>query len=318
MFRVNCEPLSFDMMITHLQGLIPGLVGFLIFVLLLAFLIARYYESGEAQSLMADLRKLYKSLGIPGRVVLGVLFVVMAYRGGAKAPPAQASLYRTLFWHADDIWALKPATDTLADSSTASSNAIADATSAINTMAETAAMLATQPVWTSEFDWNMENRTPQHDEQNVMSDEMWRENVRIDGTLFHDHYIRFNAMVSTNPAIISIAYNGFDPTTGERARILAEVTTNSYPNTFEITRPSGVYTCYMFRCACPVALTNEVIGWDSEVLFGTASGSKRGFNISGIFVVSRDGKLWIGRTYTNHVFGATNVVINGLKIEEEE
>jgi len=293
------------------------MVGIVIFGLL-AWMIVRYYESGEAQALMADLRKLYKSLGIPGRVVLGVLFVVMALRGGSKAPPAQASLYRTLFWHADDIWALKVADDALTDSSTASSNAVSDASSATDTMAETAAMVATQQVWTAEFDWNMEDRTPPHDEQNVMADQMWRSNVWINGTLFHDHYIRFNAMVSTNPAIISIAYNGFDLTTGERSRILAEVTTNSYPNTFEITRPSGVYTCYMFRCACPVALTNEVIGWDSEVLFGAPEGSDRGFNIAGIFVVSRDGKLWIGRSYTNYVFGATNVFINGLKIAEGE
>jgi hypothetical protein len=47
---------------------------------------------------------------------------------------------------------------------------------------------------------------PPHDGQNVMADEMWRSNVRINSKMYHDHYIRFNSMVSTNPAIISIAY----------------------------------------------------------------------------------------------------------------
>ena len=70
--------------------------------------------------------------------------------------------------------------------------------------------------------------------------------------------------------------------------------------------------------AVPPALTNAVIGWDSEVVFGAPEGSERGFNIAGIFIVARDGNLWQGRTYTNYVFGATNIYINGLKIDPEE
>jgi hypothetical protein len=293
-------------------------LGIIMAVLCVAYGIARYYESGAARRYMSELHRVWRSMGVPGRVVACLLVVMCTLSGGSKGEPPIAQLFRMLFWHSEDIWPLYTANEALKDSSEASSNAVSNAISATNTMRETQSMVATQTIYTMEFDWPMENRTPPHDEQNVMADEMWRSNVWINSKMYHDHYIRFNSMVSTNPAIISIAYNGINQDTGEKIQILSDVTTNSYPQTFAITRPTGVYTCYMFRCAVPISLTNSVIGWDSEVVFGAPSGSGRGFNIAGLFVVGRDGSMWLGRTYTNVVYGVTNVFINGLNARLKE
>ena len=290
----------------------------LIIFLWIAVLIARYYESGAARDYVARLNKVWKSLGVSGRIVFGALLIFCTLSGGSKGVPPVASLYRMLFWHGNDIWPLLTASEAVRDASQASSNAVAYASDATNTMQGTQSMVTTQQIWTVEFDWPMEDRTPPHDEQNVMACQPWRSNVWINGIMYHDHFIRFNAAVSTNPAIISIAYNGINQATGEKIQLLADVVTNSYPNTFAITRPSGVHTCYMFRCAVPLALTNSVVGWDSEVVFGAPSGSGRGFNIAGLFVVSRDGNLWLGETCTNVVYGVTNVYINGLNAREKE
>lgn len=291
---------------------------YLIALLFLATIIVRYYESGAARVYMSELHRVWRSLGVPGRVVACLLVGMCTLSGGSKGEPPIASFFRTLFWHADDIWPLLGASTAVRDSNAASSNAVSNAESATNTMRQTQQQVSTQNVCTIEFDWPLENRTPPHDEQNVMANEVWRSNVWINSVMYHDHYIRFNAMVSTNPAIISIAYNGVNQDTGEKIQLLADVTTNSYPDTFAITRPSGVYTCYMFRCAVPLSLTNSVIGWDSEVVFGAPNGSGRGFNIAGLFVVSRDGSLWLGRTYTNVVYGVTNAFINGLNARLKE
>lgn len=286
-------------------------------LLFIGFLVALYYESGAAREFVSELHRVWASLGISGRVVIGALVVMCTLHGGSKGPPALQSLYRQLFWHATDIWALKPADDALNANSAAVSNVASLAVETTNTVVGTEAIVSSNDVWTAEFDWLMHDRVPPHDKQNVMADEPWREDVWIGGVKYHDHYIRFNAMVSTNPAIISIAYNGINQETGEKIQLLADVTTNSYPFTFAITRPSGVYTCYMFRCPVPLSLTNAVIAYDCEVVFGTAPGSTRGFNINGVFVVDRDGQLFIGRTYTNVVFGSTNVYINGINAKEE-
>ena len=295
-----------------------GLIAILLVVLFVAYLLCRYYESGAAREFVGELQRVWKQLGIPGRIVIGTLVVMCTLHGGSKGgPPALQSLYRQLFWHADDIWALKTASDAIDANNAAVSNVVALAVETTNTVSGTEAMASTPSLWTAEFDWLMHDRVPPHDAQNVLADEPWRQDVWINGTKYHDHYIRFNAMVSTNPAIISIAYNGVNQETGEKIQLLSDVTTNSYPFTFAITRPSGVYTCYMFRCPVPLSLTNSVIAYDCEVVFGVPAGCTRGFNINGIFVVGRDGQLFIGRTYTNVVYGITNVYINGVTSKEE-
>lgn len=295
-----------------------GLIVIILVTLFLAYLLCRYYESGSARAYVGELRRVWKLLGIPGRLVIGSLMVMCTLTGGSKGEPtALRTLYRQLFWHADDIWALKIASDAIAANNAAFTNVVALVGETTNTVAATESIVSSNIIWTAEFDWLMHDRVPPHDAQNVLSDEPWREDVWIDGIKYHDHYIRFNALVATNPAIISIAYNGVHQQTGERVQLLSDVTTNSYPIAFAITRPSGVYTCYMFRCPVPLALTNSVIGWDNEVVFGVPPGSTRGFNINGIFVIDRDGQLFIGRTYTNVVCGVTNVYINGVNSKEE-
>jgi len=227
------------------------------------------------------------------------------------------SLFRLLFWHADDVWAL---TQTATDISTATNNTataqnlIAQAT---NKLAAVSSQVSTQEVWTMSFGWPMADRTPPNPRQNVLGETVWRSNVWVNGTLFHDHYVHFNELVSTNPAVLNIQYTKrLDD--GTLQRWLANVTTNSYPNTSVINLEHGSYTCYWFRCQCPVAITNSVIDWDREVAFGAPLGSDSGFNVMGVFLIDDQyGDVWAGISLTNVVGSVTNIWLNGLKVEVE-
>jgi hypothetical protein len=310
--RVACEPIDlsvlFNTMAQHLMFL-------LIFGGLFAFLIVRYYESGEAQALMADLRKFYKSLGIPGRVILGVFLVVMAYRGGAKAPPVTSSMYRTLFWHGDDIWALLPANEAkeAAEAKVATAtDSIAQATNIAN---QVTYYVETNNVVTLSFDWHSPNRLPYHDRQNVLGRTVWVTPTNILGVLYEDHYVAFNESATTNPAVILIEYSRrLDD--GTVQRFISPTITNSFPTMYPITVQSGTHTCYWFRCEVPAAFTNCCVrDWNGEALFGSPEGSNKGFDLLGTLVVDDGDNIWQGSTTNIVVGGVTNEVRNGIILE---
>lgn len=292
------------------------IIGCLIFIGLFAYMVARFYESGEAQALFADLRKFYKSLGIPGRVIIGVFFVIMAYRGGAKPPPVTSSIYRTLFWHGSDIWALLPANE--ADQ--AARNKIASATNSIeqatNIANQVSSFVDTNNVVTLSFDWHSPNRLPYHDRQNVLGRTVWVQPTNIAGVAYEDHYVAFNESATTNPAVILIEYSRrLD--NGTIQRISSPTITNSYPDMVPVTLQSGVHTCYWFRCEVPAAFTNCCVrDWNGEALFGSPEGSGKGFDLLGTLVVDDGDNIWQGST-TNIVIGAkTNAVKNGVILED--
>jgi len=139
---------------------------------------------------------------------------------------------------------------------------------------------------------------------------------RIAGKLYEDHYVSFNAAASTNPAVILIEYaKRRDDGTVERYS--SEVTTNSFPDTTVVELQSGSHTCYWFRCPVPAAFTNELRDWNGEALFGSPSGSGRGFDLLGTLVVDDGDDIWVGAS-TNHVFGAiTNEFKNGINVTED-
>jgi hypothetical protein len=286
----------------------------LILVLFCAYLITRYYESGAAKELMATLHKLWKSNGIPGRVILGVFFVVMAYRGGAKAPPATSSLFRMLFWNGGD-WALM---DAYEDNS-ASDQAVSTASNAVINATNTATLVEdfvdTNNVVTFSFDWHTPNRLPYHDMQNVLGYTVWVQPTNILGVLYEDHYVAFNESATTNPAVILIEYaRKLD--NGTVQRISSPTITNSFPTMYPITVQSGTHTCYWFRCEVPAAFTNCCVrDWNGEALFGSPEGSGKGFDLLGTMLIDDGDNVWEGAT-TNMVFGAiTNQVKNGVILE---
>lgn len=257
------------------------------------------------------------STGAKILVVLLVMNGLQAQVAGGKGATPVGRVLRLLFFHADDIWPLADAVRE--NEAAAATNAVTAQilAAASNTLAEVGARVATQDVWTVSFGWPMGDRTPAHEEQNVMGEKPARSNVWINGELYHDHYVAFNALVGTNPAILSVEYSARTDA-GAVQSWWADVTTNSYPSASVIQLEHGAYTCYWFRCKCPTALTNSVIDDDREVIFGAPPESDRGFNIAGVFVVSRDGQLWQGRTYTNVVDGLTNIVVNGINALKED
>lgn len=95
-----------------------------------------------------------------------------------------ASLYRILFWHGSDIWALKSATTSndLATTSIAiATNLMAQAT---NISAQVTSYVETNDVVTYSFDWHSPNRLPYHDRQNVLGRTVWVQPTNILGVLY--------------------------------------------------------------------------------------------------------------------------------------
>ena len=112
-------------------------------------------------------------------------------------------------------------------------------------------VITNNDVWTLSFDWHAPQRLPYHERQNVLA---WTAAVvptNINGTLYEDHYVSFNAEPLTNPAVILIEY-ARTKDDGTVERYSAETITNSYPNTYVVhlcKRP--LHTCYGFgmrRC----------------------------------------------------------------------
>ena len=274
-------------------------------IILLAFAlwaVVRLHESGSADSLW----RRWRSLDFPARAasILAVVFFTLI--GGTKGPAPITQVLRLLFWDHPMTWALSEATQ---------KTKAAVAANEISREAIEEVEAATNDVWTISFDWHAPDRLPYHERQNVLA---WTATVvptNIDGVLYEDHYVAFNAMASTNPAVILIEYAG-KREDGSIERYSAPVITNSYPDTSVVTLQSGVYTCYWFRVAVPVAFTNSVRDWNGEALFGSPEGSGKGFDLLGTLVVDDGNDVWVGAT-TNHVLGSvTNVFKNGINITE--
>lgn len=274
-------------------------------IILLAFAlwaIVRLHECGGADSLWAK----WKKLDFPARAASIIAVVCFTLVGGTKGPAPIMQVLRLLFWDHPMTWALSEATQKTQAAQAA--NAITEAA-----LAEVEA--TTNEVWTLSFDWHAPNRLPYHERQNVLA---WTATVvptNIDGTLYEDHFVAFNAMASTNPAVILIEYAG-KREDGTIERYSAPVVTNSYPDTSVVTLQSGAYTCYWFRCAVPVAFTNSVRDWNGEALFGSPEGSGKGFDLLGTLVVDDGNDVWVGATTNVFLGGITNEFKNGINITE--
>lgn len=275
-------------------------------IILLAFAlwaIVRLHECGGADSLRAK----WKKLDFPTRAALLLAVGFFTLVGGTKGPSPITQVLRLLFWDHPMTWALSEATQ---------KTQAAVAANAITEAALSEVEAATNEVWTLSFDWHAPNRLPYHERQNVLA---WTATVvptNIDGTLYEDHYVAFNAMASTNPAVILIEYAG-KREDGSIERYSAPVVTNSYPSTSVVTLQSGVYTCYWFRVAVPVAFTNAVRDWNGEALFGSPAGSGKGFDLLGTLVIDDGNDVWVGATTNVFFGGVTNEFKNGVNITED-
>jgi hypothetical protein len=216
-------------------------------------------------------------------------------------------MMRMIFWTPGSVWQLaEPAADAQAATEAAheATNELAVAAAATNAA-----------VYTLSFDWHAPSRLPYHDSQNVLGFVPWVFPTNIDGVAYEDHCVAFDAVASTNPAVINIEY-ARKLNNGTVDRYTSGVVTSSYPATRIVTLQSGSYTCYWFRCAVPLTYTNAVRDWNGEALFGSPYDSGKGFDLLGTLVVDDGNEVWVGAT-TNMVIGVeTNVVRNGVITED--
>lgn len=282
----------------------------LVILLWLLCLAARMAESSVCRGMLAELRRMWIAAGIPGRLLAVLVLVVCAQSGGTKEGPTPLqSLFKFLFWDPGQPWQLAGSSAMIDGAAESVAQAEAD-------LDEVEAVTASNDVVTISFDWHAPDRLPYHERQNVLA---WTAQVvptNIAGVLYEDHYVCFNAAASTNPAVILIEYaRTVDGGTVERYS--SAVVTNSYPETSVVELQSGSHTCYWFRCPVPAAFTNELRDWNGEALFGSPSGSGRGFDLLGTLVVDDGDDIWVGAS-TNHVFGAiTNEFKNGINVTED-
>lgn len=291
------------------------LLSIIMAVLCIAYVIARYYESGTARQYVAELHRVWQSLGIPGRMIAFLLVFMCTLSGGSKGEPPITSLFRILFWHGED-YALASAYEDNAESQQAvntSTNAIHIAT---NTAAQVTSFVDSNNVVTYSFDWHSPNRLPYHDRQNVLARTVKVAVTNIGGIMYEDHYVAFNESATTNPAVILIEYaRTLD--NGTVDRYSSPTITNSYPVMYPIVVQSGTNWCYWYRCPVPLAFTNALRNSNGEALFGASAGSGKGFELLGILVVDDGDNIWEGATTNMVVNSKTNAVKNGIILEAQ-
>lgn len=242
------------------------------------------------------------------RLVLLAVLLASGVVGGDKLP-VSLNIFRLLFWDPGQPWQLAAVRSALDDSAAGVAQAASD-------NAEVEA--ATNAVYTLSFDWHARGRLPYHDRQNVMASTVWVSPTNINGVVYEDHFVTFNAAASTNPAVIYIEYaRKLDD--GGVERYTQRTVTNSYPDTTVFNLSSGSYTCYWFRCEVPPAFTNGccVRDWNGEALFGSPDGSDRGFDLLGTLVVDDGGDVWVGATTNLYFGGITNEFKNGINITQQ-
>lgn len=175
----------------------------------------------------------------------------------------------------------------------------AASSSATGTVAAVSIARTNAVALTLDLDWHTPTRVP--DAVNIMANQVWVNPTNIGGTLCDDHYIRFTATPTEAPSMIFDYYD----LNGERYTVKAD--TNSYPQLFGVTLPSGVHSCYWFRCEVPARFVQRLRTWDGEVRFGGPLGSSYGFDLAGILLIDNGNAVWQGLT--------TNIVYNGQTLE---
>jgi hypothetical protein len=279
----------------------------LIIAFILLYLLVRAAESRALCDMWSELRRLWRVAGVPGRALAIAALILATQSAGSKGIAPVTKLMRMVFWTPGSPWQLM----TAASDADAAAAAVGQATDDL-----TAASAATNSaIWTLSFDWHAPERLPYHDQQNVLAYVPWVFPTNIGGVAYEDHCVAFNAVASTNPAVIMIEYaRRLDDGTVERHT--SGVVTSSYPHTRTVALESGSYECYWFRCAVPVPYTNSVRDWSGEALFGAPYDSGKGFDLLGTLVVDDGNEVWVGAN-TNMVFcGTTNIVRNGAITED--
>lgn len=272
-------------------------------------LFARLCESPAARDAYAELRRIWRGSGIPGRAVAIALIVFCASSGGSKGISPVSKLFGLLFWHPASPWQLAAPAEHVGTAAAAVATANAE-------LSAVQSVTSSNEVVTLSFDWHAPSRLPYHAAQNVLA---WTARVsptNINGTLYEDHYVAFNAQASTNPAVILIEY-ARSRADGTVERYSAEVVTNSFPQQSVINVQSGSHTCYWFRCAVPLAFTNEVRDWNGEALFGAPEGSGKGFDLLGTLVIDAGSEVWVGATTNALIEGSECEFRNGINVTQE-
>lgn len=278
-----------------------GIIG----LFLLWFCVLMHERTGWT----GPLRDFLRENGRVATALMVAFFVVCADTAVTKEGPTVIQrMFRVLFWDPYQPWVLDGAdrmingAEEAVDQAREDLDYIEDATDGADT-------------YTISFNWDAPDRLPYHERQNVLAWTPWVAQTNINGTLYEDHYVEFNAHASTNPAVILIEY-ARTRDDGTVERYTGEVVTNSYPDTVVLELQSGSHTCYWFRCAVPLAYTNCVRDWNGEALFGAPHGSGKGFDLLGTLVIDADGELWVGAT-TNHVIGgAEHEFVNGIDVTQ--
>lgn len=262
-------------------------------IFLIAFLIWFLVWIHEKQENPAFIQY-WRSLTRFDRVFLTTMFVVMTLIGGSK-DPAITKLFKLLFWPYGEVSQLVPAW-------IATTHAENDHIVITNLLTTMESNINTNTINIS-FDWHAPNRLPEHNRQNTLGWTVWVTPITIDGILYEDHYVAFNAQASDAPAVINIEY-ARTLSDGTIERYTSSVVTNSYPEKVDIHLQSGTYPCYWFRCAVPIPFVNEPRDWNGEALFGSPHGSGGGFDLAGTLVIDDGNNVWVGAT--------TNIILNGV------
>lgn len=279
---------------------------FIIIFLFVSYLVARIYESGTHR----DLYAMWRSASRPAKWVAILTVVVFTQYGGTKGISPMTKLFTVLLWNPTDVWELYTPHEQVRQ-------AESNITQTVSNAAFVSNAVATHSVATLSFDWSARERLPYRDEQNVLAWSCAVIPTNIDGTLYEDHFVEFNATASTNPAVILIEYaRTLDD--GSVERYAQKVVTNSYPRTSVVNLQSGSHTCYWFRCQVPEAFTNSVRDWNGEALFGSPEGSGHGFDLLGTLVIDNGNQVWLGATTNIVIGGITNAVQNGIFMEAKQ
>jgi hypothetical protein len=269
--------------------------------------IVRLHESHAVSAFCAELRRLWRVAGVPGRAFAIAALILATQSAGSKGITPVTRLMRMVFWTPGSPWQLMTAAsdaDAAAAAVGQAADDIAEASAATNAA-----------IWTLSFDWHAPSRLPYHPAQNVLAYTPWVFPTNIGGVAYEDHCVAFNALASTNPAVILIEYaRTLDDGTVERHT--SGVVTSSYPHTRTVELESGSYECYWFRCAVPVDYTNSVRNWNGEALFGAPYDTGKGFDLLGTLVVDDGNDVWVGANTNMVLGGVTNIVRNGAITED--
>lgn len=279
----------------------------LIVILFALWAVVRLAES----PLWSDFCRIARSMSLTGRVVAVVCVLGFARIGGSKAPQPQPIRALSMLMHDPVMASLMPSgvaaprsgsealEASLSVAQADSATAAAASASAAGTAALVAAAIPLASALTLDLDWHPETRVP--DAANIMAWEAWAQPVVVGGVLCEDHYVAFSATPTEAPGMVF----DYADLTGERHA--AQAFTNSFPTLYGVTLPSGVHSCYWFRCEVPAPFRTRLRTWNGEVRFGGPPGSAFGFDIAGILLIDDGNAIWRGLT--------TNIVFNGEALE---